>query len=251
MSASERNPSITGAGEIARHTKTQVDSIVASEEFPPALHAARHELAESLQINSDLLQQCYSLTETVSSLELTLASARQLARHDLLTGLPDRQLLRERFIQAAALATRHHQQLALLFFDMSGFKRVNDRFGRTTGDKLLQEVGKRLSGAFRESDTVCRYGDDEFVVLLTEIDYRKQAVKALKAARELVAAPYVFDGYSIRLTVRNGVAFYPGDGQHFAHLMQLADRSMFSKTVARRDGSDVLPTLNFWLHGKI
>jgi diguanylate cyclase (GGDEF)-like protein len=171
-----------------------------------------------------------------------LAKANRLAHYDELTGLPNRRLLLDRFNQATALADRHRQQMAMLFFDVNNFKRVNDQLGHVAGDTLLQQVATRLAGSIRRSDTVCRYGGDEFVVLLTEIDDREHAITALQKIREHLAQPYEIDRYLLWLSVSNGMAIYPKDAQSFTELVRLADRLMFGNK------SGHVPELNIWLH---
>jgi diguanylate cyclase (GGDEF)-like protein len=115
-----------------------------------------------------------------------------------------------------------------MFFDVNEFKRVNDEFGHNAGDTLLRQVATRLSSSIRKSDTACRYGGDEFILLLTEITDNAHVVKALKKVRAALAPPYVIDRHSIRLKVSDGLAIYPKDAQCFSGLVRLSDRSMFS-----------------------
>jgi diguanylate cyclase (GGDEF)-like protein len=177
--------------------------------------------------NADLLRQCSLLTEKVYALEIALAKEKQLAHYDALTGLPNQRLLLDRFNQAAALADRHSQQVALLFFDVNNFKRVNDDLGHNAGDELLRQVATRLAGSIRKSDTACRYGGDEFAILLPEIANHEHVVNALQKVRAKLASPYVIDRYSIQLTVSDGLAIYPRNAQRLTDLLRLADRSMY------------------------
>jgi diguanylate cyclase (GGDEF)-like protein len=201
-------------------------------------------VAKSLQKSIDPLRELSVLTEKVSALELALETAIQLTHHDTLTGLPNRRLLLDRFNQATALAKRHRQQLALIFLDIDDFKCVNDDLGHDAGDMVLQQVSARLLSSVRESDTVCRYGGDEFVILLTDIAHHENAVKAVQKVRAKLAVPYVNSRYSIRLTVTDGMAMYPRDAQCLTDLLQIADRSMFSNK--RR--SDTGLASNIWLN---
>jgi diguanylate cyclase (GGDEF)-like protein len=199
----------------------------------------------TFRTNDDLVSAFASLRKKVSSLELALAKANRFANYDELTGLPNRRLLLDRFIQAAALAKRHDRLLAMLFFDLNGFKSINDDLGHVVGDKLLQQVATRLATCIRATDTACRYGGDEFIVLLTEIEDRKHAVKVLTKIRAGLADPYVIGDVSIRLTLSNGLAIYPDDAQSFDDLKQLSDRSMLRNKVGGRTAKS---KRNIWRH---
>ena len=178
-------------------------------------------------------QQTVLLTDAV-------LKARRFAYHDELTGLPNRRLLLDRFNLAAALAARHHQHVALLFLDLDSFKHVNDTFGHTTGDKLLQEVAARLVACVRASDTVCRYGGDEFVVLLSEIAGTDGAVVVAENIRVHVAAPYLIDGAEIAMTASLGMAVYPGDARAFDDLLRLSDLAMYRSKTGRPAARNLL-----------
>ncbi len=150
-----------------------------------------------------------------------------LARHDSLTGLPNRLLLTDRLAQAIAIAPRHEKKPGLLFLDLDGFKHVNDSLGHMVGDKLLQSVSSRLEGCVRESDTVSRLGGDEFVVLLTEILEPDDA--ALVAARmlEVVSETHFITGHELHVTTSIGIALYPDDGTDAETLIKNADTAMY------------------------
>jgi diguanylate cyclase (GGDEF)-like protein len=248
MSVAQRDPAKNGNGRNASHAQTQLNRLYDAEELSLALDISRRQLKALVRQNDELLGIRSSLTEKVSSLELALAKANQFAHYDELTGLPNRRLLLDRFIQAAALANRNRQVLALLFFDVNDFKLVNDKLGHKAGDELLQLVATRLSGSIRKCDTACRYGGDEFVILLTEINHREDGVKALQTIRAHLAPPYVVDRHSVGLTVSDGLAIFPRDAQCFTDLMQLADRSMFSNKSVNRCQSGGMPASNIWLH---
>jgi diguanylate cyclase (GGDEF)-like protein len=238
--------------------KGQINRFSDSDELSIALDTCRQKLEAAMRRNEELLRRQSLLTEQVSSLNCTLAKAHRFANYDELTGLPNRRLLLDRFIQASALANRHRQELApseqhrvelaLLFFDLNDFKGVNDKLGHDAGDMLLQQVAERLSTSIRQSDTACRYGGDEFVVLLTEIESREHAVTGLQKIRDHLALPYVVDRHSIRLTVSNGMAIYPRDAQSFTDLLRLSDRSMFSDKNISRGPTGVAHKANVRLH---
>jgi diguanylate cyclase (GGDEF)-like protein len=247
MSVSPRDLAQSGTGDTITRRQAPPYQSADSEYLSLALDASRRQLEAAIRRNDKLLEIRALLTEKVSSLESELANASQLAHYDLLTGLPNRRLLLDRFTQAAALADRHRQQLALLFFDLNDFKRVNDTLGHDAGDRLLQQVAARLLSSIRRSDTACRYGGDEFVVLLTEITDHEQVVAAMRKLRTELAPPYNIDRHSIRLTVSNGLAIYPTDAQRFSDLMKLSDRSMLSKKTGNSRQSDGVPVPNIRL----
>lgn len=182
--------------------------------------SAQHQIKILAERNIDLQKE---LAELVQKEALT----RHLAYHDGLTGLPNRSLLQDRFHQAMSQAERHHKLLALLMIDLDEFKRVNDKLGHASGDKLLQAVALRLTTGIRGADTACRYGGDEFVIMLSEIDSPDIATALAVEIGGRLSEPYILDGHKIHMAVSIGVAVYPGDGRTFANLMKQADIAMY------------------------
>ena len=210
-------------------------------EYSQLVKSARHQIEILVERNAGLQHELIELGHKE-------AQARHLAYHDELTGLPNRSLLQDRFHQAMSQAERHHKPLALLLFDLNKFKRVNDELGHASGDKLLQAVALRLTKGIRGADTACRYGGDEFVIMLPEIDIPNIAA-ALALAVEIGARlgePYIIDGHKIHMAVSVGVAVYPGDGRTFDDLMKQADIAMYrakstghSTSIAEQPEGDV------------
>jgi diguanylate cyclase (GGDEF)-like protein len=190
------------------------------------LGAALRELDRLRHRDALLEQENALLTEAV-------VKARRFEYHDELTGLPNRHLLLDRFSLSVALAERHNQHVGLLFLDLDRFKHVNDTLGHSVGDKLLQQVAQRLVACIRASDTACRYGGDEFVVLLSELDAKDGAVVVADNIRAHLAAPYLIDGAQITVATSLGMALYRVDGQAFDDLLQVADLAMY-RDKARR-----------------
>src|SRR5580704_5553743 len=151
-----------------------------------------------------------------------------LAQHDPLTDLPNRALLTQRLIQAIALADRHARQIGVLFLDLDHFKNVKDTLGHLIGDKLLQSVGERLASCVRKSDTVCRQGGDEFIVLLSEIGGAADAVSCAEKIITAVAATHPIEGNDINIGSSIGISIYPDDGQDAGALLKAADTAMYS-----------------------
>jgi diguanylate cyclase (GGDEF)-like protein len=184
-----------------------------------------------------LAERNIGLQKDITELVQKEAQTRHLAYHDELTGLPNRSLLQDRFQQAMSQAERHHKPLALLLLDLNRFKRVNDSLGHVSGDKLLQAVALRLTKSIRGADTACRYGGDEFVIMLPEI-YRPNIVTAL--AVEIsgrLSEPYIIDGHKIHTAASVGVAVYPRDGKTFEALMKQADIAMYRSKGTRHSTS--------------
>ncbi len=154
------------------------------------------------------------------------------ARHDPLTGLPNRVLFQDRIMQALRLAERTGDPVGLLLIDLNGFKAVNDTLGHAAGDRLLQEVGRRMQQAVRASDTVARLGGDEFVLLLPCTD-RSGAVHVAARVRAAVRAPIILNGQRVTVDGSIGIALYPTDGQDAPTLLRQADAAMYA---AKREG---------------
>ena len=156
-----------------------------------------------------------------------------LAQYDALTDLPNRVLLQDRAQLAMAQARRDGKSLAVMYLDLDGFKEVNDRLGHDVGDVLLVQFAQRLQAAVRASDTVCRQGGDEFVVLLPGLDGLEPA--CLVARKILAACDAAFDlaGQPVRVGVSGGIALFPQHGSTFDELSRHADGAMYA---AKRGG---------------
>jgi diguanylate cyclase (GGDEF)-like protein len=192
-----------------------------------ALEVSRERLRAAQCRIEALETQGVLLKHQVALLQRTVSQARQFAHHDELTGLPNRRLLLDRYNQAVALAARLDRRVALLFLDLNGFKKINDVHGHAVGDRILQLVAGRLRACIRTSDTACRYGGDEFVILLPELDGRASAVAAARKISARLAVPYIVEGMEITVTASIGVAVYPVDGHQYDDLMRLSDGSMY------------------------
>ncbi len=157
-----------------------------------------------------------------------------LARHDSLTHLANRSLLNERLGQAMKLAHRHEKKVALLFVDLDEFKKINDTLGHATGDQVLKRVAHRLIDCVRATDTVCRQGGDEFLILLSEIDQRDDAVRIAAKVRAAFEEPLRIGERRLRVSMSIGIGLYPDDGETVDALMEQADNAMYrAKTQGR------------------
>jgi diguanylate cyclase (GGDEF)-like protein/PAS domain S-box-containing protein len=159
-----------------------------------------------------------------------------LAQHDFLTGLPNRALLTERLSRAIGLANRHHKRVALLFIDLDNFKKVNDSLGHAIGDQLLRSVAARLESGMRATDTVCRQGGDEFVVLLAEVERPEDATQVADKLIAAFALPHEVEGHELHVTLSIGISLYPDDGSDADMVLQNADTAMFhAKAIGRNN----------------
>lgn len=159
---------------------------------------------------------------------------RYLAHYDQCTSLPNRLLFLDRINQAIIQAKRHNNKFMLFFIDLDRFKNVNDSIGHSAGDEVLRCVGERMKSLVRSSDTVARFGGDEFVIILQ----RSDNVKAMdRLARKLIAEinkPITYGKQSCRVGASIGVASYPEHGSTPEVLVKNADRAMYeSKTNGR------------------
>ncbi|MBE2260183.1 MAG: EAL domain-containing protein [Candidatus Accumulibacter sp.] len=165
---------------------------------------------------------------------MTLKMAH-LAQHDVLTGLANRSLLTERLAHAIALARRHAKQVALLFLDLDHFKDINDSLGHVAGDQLLQSLASRLAACVRTTDTVCRQGGDEFVILLADIEQPQDAAHVAEKLHAACAAPQLVGGHELHVTLSVGISVYPDDGGDADTMMRNADTAMYHAKASGRN----------------
>ena len=158
-----------------------------------------------------------------------------LARHDLLTRLPNRFLLRDRAEQAFAHAVRAETRVALLLLDLDHFKQINDSLGHPAGDALLQTFADRLRSTTRDTDTVSRQGGDEFLVLLTDIRDSDDIAPIVEKIMHTLAQPCLLAGQEMSISCSVGLAVYPEDGTDFDTLIRNADAAMYNAKEAGRN----------------
>jgi diguanylate cyclase (GGDEF)-like protein/PAS domain S-box-containing protein len=170
----------------------------------------------------------------VTDARATASRLSHLARHDALTGLPNRALILDRLAQNIRFAQRAGSRFAVLFVDLDHFKEVNDHLGHAVGDELLREVADRLVASLRGSDTVGRLGGDEFVVLLSHVDGDRDAADVAAKILAAVSVPHHIGGNAIVVTPSIGIAMFPRDGQDAATLLANADTAMYQAKTAGR-----------------
>jgi diguanylate cyclase (GGDEF)-like protein/PAS domain S-box-containing protein len=164
------------------------------------------------------------------------AKLARLALHDNLTGLPNRVLLADRLEKALERAQRNGSAVSLLFVDLDRFKPVNDSLGHVVGDRLLQQVATRLQGCVRSSDTVCRYGGDEFIVMLPDIAHPHDAAICADKILASLSAPFSIGEHELNISASVGIAGSQSGATDSTTLMQQADAAMYQVKAEGRKG---------------
>jgi diguanylate cyclase (GGDEF)-like protein len=176
------------------------------------------------RINAKLAQ----ITKRENDARMTHAQRVQhLAFHDALTGLPNRLFFSKILEQGISQARRYDRALAVIFLDLDRFKYINDTYGHQPGDQVLLTLAKKLKLSLRESDTVARFGGDEFVVLLPEFDENKYLATVAEKLLSVVSEPFLCHGQPLVLTASIGIAVFPQHGQDEQTLMRCADAAMY------------------------
>ncbi|HLU79655.1 MAG TPA: diguanylate cyclase [Burkholderiaceae bacterium] len=150
------------------------------------------------------------------------------AMHDVLTGLPNRNMFHDRLEHALASARRHDRMAGVLYIDLDGFKEVNDNFGHAVGDALLKQVALRLHASMRAEDTVARFGGDEFAVVLFSIAEPEDCALVARKLEQALTEPFVVAGCKARISASIGAAVFPVDGNDADSLILHADQAMYA-----------------------
>ena len=159
------------------------------------------------------------------------------ANYDPLTDLPNRRLFQDRLHSAVVSAKRNNTQLALLFIDLDRFKEVNDSAGHAAGDRLLMQAAKRLNLCVRESDTLARFGGDEFIVILNNLSKGHDIENIARTMLELLEQPfYLGASMDAAISASIGIALYPADGEDDTTLIRYADAAMYRVKETGRNG---------------
>lgn len=173
----------------------------------------------------------------ITRLKQTEDALHSLAHYDPLTGLGNRILLRDRIHQAIAQAKRQNGMVGLMMLDLDRFKLINDTLGHPAGDKLLVIVANLLKGCVRESDTVCRWGGDEFVVVMPFLQNSAEASKVGRRVLNTMSVPLDIGRRHVQPSFSIGIALYPADGSESDTLLQNSDTAMFK---AKEEGRNRL-----------
>jgi diguanylate cyclase (GGDEF)-like protein len=197
-----------------------VSGAVARRNAPRNARDVHRELEALRCTNAQLMSE-------LATLRAREAETQRLADRDGLTGLYNRRRMLELLDAAIGEAQQRWQCVGLLFIDLNGFKAINDEYGHGAGDKILISVATRIAGRVRNGDIVCRYGGDEFVVILPSVPNAASVSRVAETIRERVALPYWINGDEQHLSAAIGESIFPHDGDNAAVLLHRADQAMY------------------------
>lgn len=176
-----------------------------------------------------------ALYTDISAIKEQQRQLEHIAHYDTLTSLPNRSLLADRLKQAMLMCQRKSESLAVLFLDLDGFKEINDLHGHDIGDKLLVEIALRMQLALREEDTLARFGGDEFVAVLCNLENAQKCEPILERLLSAASSAVKIGDVVIKVTASIGVTIYPHDGVDAEQLLRHADQAMYT---AKQEGKN-------------
>ncbi|MCX5832325.1 MAG: GGDEF domain-containing protein, partial [Deltaproteobacteria bacterium] len=159
-----------------------------------------------------------------------------MAFHDALTGLPNRSLFNDRLVMAMAHAERFNEKVAVMMLDLDKFKDVNDTFGHSSGDLLLQAVAEKLTLQIRKGDTVARMGGDEFMLIFADLKQTEDVNTITEKIMEDFQTNITINNHTMSVTMSIGIAVYPDHGEDIDTLVKNADIAMYSVKQTGRNG---------------
>ena len=230
------NPRILQSGLVARESYQQLWAhLQAGKEWQGELinkHKTGHLFWEWAKIcplrnEQGVITHYIGVKEDITDRKNYEKQLEHLATHDDLTGLANRALLQDRFAQALAHARRLKHKVAIILLDLDRFKLINDSYGHNLGDELLCLVAARLRATVRETDTVARFGGDEFVVLLETVDGADSAWTIAGKILQAINQPYPLAGRSLSISASLGLSLAPDDGDEALALIRNADIAMY------------------------
>jgi len=178
------------------------------------------------QLAQDAARKMRTLERTIEERVQELLKVSHLLQYDVLTELPNSMLLGDRLTQALAQCRRHDRQLAVMFIGLDRFKRINNALGHPVGDEMLKRVARTLATVVRESDSVFRYGSDEFVVILGDITDPQMTKGVAEKLLGAINSPHPIDGHDLTVTASLGISVYPADGFDAVALIKKAETAM-------------------------
>jgi diguanylate cyclase (GGDEF)-like protein len=176
----------------------------------------------------NLLREKRRYKEQIESLlQQRTAQVDWLAYYDTVTQLPNRALFEDRLTQAVAIAKATGQSLGVMFISLDQFKKVNDSLGHGPGDTLLREFAERLKSCINKSDTVARFGNDEFALLRTQIDGTNDLIETIGSLSQVLKFSFDLPGHELFATASVGVSLFPHDGEDSETLLKHAGAALY------------------------
>lgn len=228
----EERSLVTGRQKVASLDAQAVDLRAELLKLRQQLHSVENDLsarraAELREANQKLVLAVLHADRIAEAAVASLAEVTESQQRDELTGISNRALGLDRLKSGVALARRHGNRLAVLFFDIDNFKAINETLGHAVGDQALQLVTKRLQAALRDSDTISRYGGDELLVILLDVSTASDVAQVADKLLAAFAAPSRVGKHTLRLSASLGISLYPDDGEDAATLIDRADAAMY------------------------
>ena len=196
---------------------------------------AELETISAVRDETGAVQNYVALFTDITHIKDHQRQLEHVAHYDLLTGLPNRVLLADRLLQAMAHAQRRGQSLAVAFLDLDGFKAINDEYGHETGDALLNALANRMKEALREEDSLSRFGGDEFVAVLVDLENGADCEPVLERLLKSVSEPVQLGDKTVQVSASIGVTLFPQDGSDADLLMRHADQAMYHAKLAGKN----------------
>lgn len=215
---------------LKRYIETKEARVVGRAREVTALRKDGETFPMSLAVNEMVSgEESYfvGIVSDITARKKSEAAIKQLAHYDAVTGLPNRVLYLDRLKQGLAQAKRQKKKLAVLFLDLDGFKVVNDTLGHDVGDLLLEEVAKRFRNTLRETDTVARFGGDEFAFVINDIENSEGALIVARKILSVLAPLFIIDGNSCEIGGSIGISLFPDNSISAASLIRQADIAMY------------------------
>lgn len=189
--------------------------------------------AELNRANERLRAEAAERDQLMAQLKRQEEHLRFMAQHDPLTGLPNRTSMQQRLALAMELAKRNRKKVAVMMVDLDEFKRINDTRGHPAGDQALVQLAARLRTSVRGSDTVARYGGDEFVILAGELDRAGDAGMVAEKVADMIQVPLSIEGGLEKVSCSIGISVFPDDAEEGEALIALADKAMYASKAVK------------------
>ncbi|MEN5199074.1 EAL domain-containing protein [Pseudomonas wadenswilerensis] len=213
--------------ELAEHIEFGDQLLILKKPFDSLeIRQMANALSWKWQLAQDATRKLHDLQRTVEERVQELLQVSRLLHYDALTGLPNSTLLGDRLTQHLLHARRHERKAAVMFLGLDRFKRINNALGHPVGDEVLKQVAARLTSSVRESDSVFRYGADEFVVILCDIVHPQQTQGVAEKLLASISMPHALAGHDLTVTASMGISLYPDDGSDPVWLIKKAETAM-------------------------